>query len=64
MFISPEILYFIITVICGIGYGYYCYKNGLRSGAENAMFYLEELKFIRIDDEGEIRRISDREFKR
>jgi hypothetical protein len=65
MFISPEVLYFIITLICGIGYGFFCYRNGLRTGAENAMFYLEDLRYIKIDDEsGEISRITDREFKK
>lgn len=65
MFISTDILYFIITIVCGVGYGYYCYKNGLRAGAENAIFYLEDLNFITVDEEsGEINRVSDRQFKR
>jgi hypothetical protein len=64
MFISIEIIYFIVTLICGVLYGMYCYKSGLRAGAENTLDFLEEINYIRIDDEGEVRRVKDREFKK
>lgn len=59
--------FFVLLVISGVGYGYYCYRNGLKRGWDDCAYALESSGVIEIDDDGEILRVSDRdyhEFKR
>lgn len=54
--------FFVVLVIAGAGYGYYVYRQGLMRGWDNAMYSLEEEGLIQIDEEGEVLRVSDREY--
>lgn len=65
MFISIDIIYFFVTIICGVAYGYHCHRTGVRVGAQNTIEYLEDMKYIIVDDEtGEISRVSDRQYRK
>ena len=63
-YISLETIEFFITiVVAGVCYGFYCYRNGLRRGWDNAMYTLEEEGIISIDDTGEVARVDDKKYK-
>jgi hypothetical protein len=55
--------FFVVLVIAGSAYGYYVYRKGLIRGWDNAMYSLEEEGLIHIDDDGEVLRVSDKEYK-
>jgi len=60
-----EIKFFIALVIAGAGYGAYTYYKGKRVGFDDAIYQLRDVGIVDIDDETfEIRRVSDREFKK
>lgn len=49
------LMYFVVTVGCGIAYGLHCFKDGVRRGADDMVEMLEDNGIIRIDEEtGEI----------
>ena len=50
-----SIVYFSMTVVCGLFYGYHCYKDGIRKGADDTIEMLYQGRLIDIDEEtGEI----------
>lgn len=59
-----EIKFFIAICLCGIGYGYYCYRNGMRRGWDDCAYILESEGLINIGDDGRIDRVSDKEFRK
>lgn len=60
-----EIKFFIAICLCGIGYGYYCYRNGVRRGWDESCYQLFDSGFINIDPETlEVTRVSDKEFRK
>lgn len=56
MYISIETIeFFIMLVLSGSVYGWYCYKQGIQRGANEVIAYLEEEQIIYINPEtGEI----------
>ena len=51
----PSLIYFVITVVCGIYYGFHCYKDGIRKGSDDTIEMLYQQCIIDIDEEtGEI----------
>jgi hypothetical protein len=57
------IKFFIALLVSGIGYGWYCYKRGLKVGWDDAMYELERSGYLYIDEEGEVRRYNDKEYR-
>lgn len=55
--------FFIALLVSGICYGWYCYKRGLKVGWDDAMYELERSGYLYIDDEGEVRRYNDKEYR-
>lgn len=49
--------------IAGALYGYYCYRNGLKRGWDNCAYSLQDAGLIDVNSEGEIIRISDKEYR-
>lgn len=64
MYIETDVLYLIATILCGVPYGMYCYRSGLKAGAENTIDFLEDINYIRVDEEGNVERVSDSSYKR
>lgn len=58
MYISIEqIEFFIVLVIAGSLYGWYCYNKGIDAGVDDILTFLEDNQIISIDpDTGEISR--------
>lgn len=59
--------FFVVLVIAGSAYGWYCYRKGLMRGWDRSIYSLEDAGFLYVDEDGEIQRVSDRqynEFKR
>lgn len=54
---------FVILLVAGILYGWYCYKRGLIVGWDNAMYELEKSGYLYVDDDGEVKRYSDKEYR-
>ncbi len=60
-----EIKFFLALVVAGLGYGYHCYRTGIRKGFDDAMYTLEYEGIVKIDDETlEVSRVSDNEFRK
>lgn len=60
-----EIKFFLALVVVGAGYGYHCYRTGIRKGFDDAMYTLEYEGIVKIDDETlEVSRVSDNEFRK
>jgi hypothetical protein len=59
---SETLKLFASIVIAGSIYGHYLYKKGLKRGWDDLAYLLEGEGLIQIDDEGEILRVSDREY--
>ncbi len=57
-----EIKFFIALVVAGIGYGYYVYHRGMRKGWDDLAYLLDAEGIILVDDNGEICRVSDRDY--
>ena len=55
--------FFIALVLSGSVYGWYCYKQGIKRGWDDSIFSLEDAGFLQIKDNGEVKRISDKEYK-
>lgn len=57
--------FFVVLVIAGSLYGWYCYKQGIKVGFDDAMYMLQEEFIVKIDDETlEVSRVSDHEFRK
>lgn len=51
----PALLYFTLTVVCGLVYGIKCYRDGVKNGADELIDYLDNAGIICVDEEtGEI----------
>nr|QMP83514.1 MAG: hypothetical protein [Caudoviricetes sp.] len=51
----PSLIFFVITVVCGILYGMHCFRTGLSRGADNMIEMLIDQGIIDVDEEtGEI----------
>ena len=44
-----------IVFICAIGFGYSCWKAGIKQGADNCIELLHKKKIIRYDNKGDIK---------
>lgn len=55
---------FSVVVIAGSIYGHYLFKKGIKLGWDDAMYSLESAGLIQIDDNGEVLRLSDREYNK
>lgn len=54
-----DLLWFAVTVVCGLAFGFKCYKDGLDKGASDMIEYLEGEGIIFVDPEtGEITKVS------
>ena len=58
-----EVKFFLVLVVVGVCYGYYTYRQGMRRGWDSAIYGLEDAGVIHVNDEGEVCRISDKEYK-
>lgn len=58
-----EIKFFIALVIAGSLYGYHVYRKGIKRGFDDCAYLLAEEGVIFIDDDGNIGRVSDKEFR-
>ena len=45
----------IIMILCGAGFGYSCWKAGLKQGASNCIEILFQKKIICYDNKGDIK---------
>ena len=62
MELSSEVIELFTVIIAGIIYGWYCYNQGKKCGWDDAMYSLEEIGFLQVNDEGEVCRITDKEY--
>jgi hypothetical protein len=53
---------FVAIVIAGVLYGHYVYRQGLKRGWDDLAYLLTDEGLIQIDENGEILRVSDREY--
>lgn len=51
-------------VVLGVASNWYYFRRGRMIGWDSAMYELCDSNLIDIDDDGEIKRISDREFQK
>lgn len=59
-----QIFFFLALVVSGSLYGWYCYNKGTKRGWDKAIFSLEDAGMLYVDDDGEVCRVSDKEFKK
>lgn len=59
-----QIGFFISLVVIGVASNWYYYNKGLKKGWDNLAFELESELLIEINDDGEIKRLSDKEFQK
>lgn len=55
--------FFVALVIAGGVYGNYLFNKGIRIGWDNAMYTLQEENIISINEEGEVYRVNDKQYK-
>lgn len=55
---------FCAIVVAGVTNGYFLYRKGLRVGWDNCSYVLSDAGLIDIKDDGEIIRVSDREYQK
>jgi len=45
----------LILLACALGFGYTCWKSGIKQGADNAIELLRSKKIITLDNKGDIK---------
>jgi hypothetical protein len=60
---SEQLKLFFAIVIAGAVYGQWLYRKGLRHGWDQSIYSLEDAGFLQVDEEGEVKRVSDRQYK-
>lgn len=61
---ADQLKMFVAIVIAGAVYGQYLYRKGLRHGWDNLAYLLDDESIIRVGQDGEIKRVSDREYNK
>jgi hypothetical protein len=61
---AEQLKMFGAIVIAGALYGHYLYKKGLRLGWDDAMYCLSDAGMIEVDEDGEVKRISDVQYRK
>ena len=59
-----QIGFFIALIIVGVASNWYYHRKGLKEGWDNLAYLLSDEGLIDIDEDGEIHRVSDHEFKK